>query len=718
MIEIKDYKEFKTKFGLTLNPQQEAALLRTKGQSLLLAVPGSGKTTVIICRIAFLVLVENVPPENILALTFSRMGARDLAERFEKSFGKETNTRVQFSTIHSFSLGVIRYYERACRRKAFKVLSNQTSVVRDLYRDCFKGYPGEIELGEIVQRIGYCKNMLLTENEINLLPKMEIDFQRIFKAYEIYKQENQLMDFDDILKYAWGLLKRHKEILGFFRKKYEYIHLDEAQDTSKIQFKILELLAGKKGNIFMVGDEDQSIYGFRGAFPQSLLTFQEIWAKGEVLLMEKNYRSTQEIVGKANAFIKLNKQERYAKEMNTENPQGVPIAREWVKSNEEQYQFILQSLRKEGKETAVLYRNNESAIPLVDLFEREGIAYQIKEHNPLFFSHFILKDIELFYDLSNNLNDYEIFEQISYKMDLALSRDTILRLRKTLRLNESVFDGLIKLIADKPWGIKRVKALKKGFENLKNIAPIQGINCILGDLGYRSYLDFRISSGQSEESIEQKIEVLKTLGGRVKTFQELFDHLKSLEIRLRETEIHTGEKHKVTLSTLHSSKGLEFEKVFMIDVTEGQLPNGTSMVLGNEGLYSEEVRLFYVGATRAKKELVFLCVRSGKPSHFINYLMEGLPKKKNHENLQKRTSKKESFGKKQSFVEKIFKNNRKVVNFDFRNYQNGDTLIHQRFGLGKIESMHGEIAEIYFEKGGLKKMNLSICIENGVLEKI
>ncbi|HEY5556787.1 MAG TPA: ATP-dependent helicase [Acetobacterium sp.] len=719
---MNNYEEFKQHFKLNLNEQQARAVARTTGQTLLLAVPGSGKTTVIICRIAYLLFVEKIDPSAILTLTFSRMGARDLKQRYQTLFGAAEAESLHFSTIHSFSLSVIRYYERSFHRRAYEVLANVTPVIRDLYRKLFDGFPGEIELGEITQQIGYCKNMLLTNKEIEALPDLEIDFLKIYKAYEAYKLEQHLMDFDDILKYAWGLLKKYPEILGYFRKKHPYIHLDEAQDTSKIQFKLLELLSGENGNLFMVGDEDQSIYGFRGAFPQSLLAFKSTWPRGEVLLMETNYRSTRHIVDKANAFIKLNK-ERYAKEMSTPNGDGFPIVREWVKSNEAQYHLIIEAIKREGKEIAVLYRNNESAIPLVDLLEREKIPYQIKEHSPLFFTHFTIKDIRCFYQFACNLSDFELFSQICFKMDAAISRETVNQLGKVLKLNQNIFDALIKTSKERPWQIKRFKELKEAFRRLKKATPRKGIQMILDDLGYTAYLNFRISSGQSEENIEQKLAVLKTLGSRVDSFEEFFDNLNALEQRLRETRIHTGKKPGVTLSTLHSSKGLEFDKVFMIDAIEGQLPSVVSMTPGNEKLYAEEVRLFYVGATRARRELIFICPRTraktGKPSQFISYLIDGLPKKKPVKtgglNAAK-NHKSQSFGSPKSKWQDFTGANAEDSGVNLSAYQKGVTINHQRFGQGIILELDGAIASIQFEKSGVKKMNLAVCIGNGVIK--
>lgn len=708
---MKSYQAFKEKYDLKLNPQQEQALLKKEGQVLLLAVPGSGKTTVIINRIAYLMMVEKIKAESILTLTFSRMGARDLEKRYEKSFGKDEKN-LRFSTIHSFSLSVIRYYEREFGRRAFDVLANVTPVIRQLYRELFKAYVGENELNEIIQRIGYVKNMMVSKEEIAKMPALEIDFPKLLEAYDAYKQKNALMDFDDLLKYTYGLLKRHPSMLEEFRNRYRYIHLDEAQDTSKIQFKIIELLVGKNGNFFVVGDEDQSIYGFRGAYPAFLLDFKKRWPKGHLLLMETNYRSSQEIVNKANAFIRLN-DERYEKKMMSVNQPGIPIIRENLKSAEDQYRFIIQSILKEGKETAVLYRNNESAIPLVDLFDQEGIPYLIKEHNSTFFNHFILKDIEKFYHFANNQQDPSSFQEIYYKMDLALSKEMMHRVASQKKLNESVFKAIIRLNKDKPWLRKALDKAEKNFERLKGASPQAGIDMILDQLGYREYLNFRISSGQSEERIEQKLSVLNILAGRVDAFSDYFDYLQALNEKLKQTQVHAGKKPRVTLSTFHSSKGLEFEKVFIIDASEGQIPSSGSKE--NPSLYREEVRLFYVAITRARDELIFLVVNNKKkgifPSPFIAYLMEGIPKKK-----PLNQTKKEVIGKPEKLFSKEKKDRSSVDKKELENYQVGEFLTHRRFGRGQILEKTGVVINVRFEKVGDKKMNLAVCLENGVIK--
>ncbi|MEG2897611.1 MAG: ATP-dependent helicase [Eubacterium sp.] len=717
-------EKFMQHYHLELNEQQRKAIARIDGATLLLAVPGSGKTTVIICRIAYMIHKLNISPESILTLTFSRMGAKDLNVRYKRIFGDKGMKRLRFSTIHSFSLSVIRNYERLFDRKAFEIIENPGMILKDIFIQIFKGYPAENEIADIVSAISYCKNMLLTEAEVEKMEVGDINFLRIYKAYESYKRQHHLMDFDDMLKYAWILMKKNPELLKIFTNQYQYINIDEAQDTSKIQYEVIRLIAEKSGNIFMVGDEDQSIYGFRGAYPEGLLSFKKSYPKGEVLLMETNHRSTQKIVNAANRFITLNK-ERYVKNMRTENETGVPAVHEYVKSVEDQYHFILRSVKNEGKETAVLYRNNESVIPLVDLFEREGVAYNVKEHSPLFFTHFVVQDIRYFVRLSEDPSDYKTFEKIYYKMSCNISRKNLDAVEKNQKPGENVFDVLLSLDDIPDWLSEKVKSIRHSFKRLKMMKADAAINYIENHMGYREHLEYRISCGYHEEQLNQKLDILHTLAAREETMANLLAHLDNLEMILREKR--TDKKAEVTFSTIHSSKGLEFEKVFIIDAVEGEFPSMAAMEKSEEGekLFCEEVRLFYVGVTRAKKELEFISVGKKNSTHnkrpvsqFVKIFMgEKSPE-------QKKMISKPIAEKKSSKVQKglghfdvsIVRQRHATGDVDYSKYTKGKTVIHKGFGSGIITEVKDGMVTIQFESCGFKKLNLEICVLNGIIK--
>ncbi|MDO4288780.1 MAG: ATP-dependent helicase [Eubacterium sp.] len=714
MAELEDFIQ---DYNLKLNDQQRAAVARVEGATLLLAVPGSGKTTVIICRIGYMIRALGIDPESILTLTFSRAGARDLGERYTKVFGPEDAGRLRFSTIHSFALSVIRNYERIYKREAFSILEHPGEIIREIYKELFKTWPSENDMADILSAITYCKNMMSTQEEIAAMQVAEVDFPRLFKAYEAYKRKQGLMDFDDMLKYAWIMLKKSPELLNLFKRQYAYINVDEAQDTSRIQFEILKLLV--TGNIFVVGDEDQSIYGFRGAYPQGLLNFQKDYPEGQVLLMETNHRSTRKIVAAADRFIRLNR-ERYVKNMRTDNALGVEAVHEFVPTVEAQYAFIMASIQREAKETAVLYRNNESAIPLVDLFNREGIPYRLKEHSALFFTHFIVQDIRGFVALAKDPSDFETFEKIYYKMNCNISRKNVQDMAKIQRPGQSVFDALLSLSGLPNWLVEKVEDIQVSFKRLRTMGPLAGIEYIENHMGYAEHLVYRISCGHREETLMQKLDILKTLAAREESMEAFWRRLDSLRDSLAES--HLGRPGGVTLSTIHSSKGLEFDKVFIIDAVDGEFPSKAALEDSDEGrrLFGEEVRLFYVGVTRARRELEFISVgkknskRNKRPvSRFVRYFLgEKLPEKKVEppRKIEGRGAKRKPGG----FDVAVLRQSAKAT-ADCSAFEVGTRVIHKGFGPGVVIRVSGEAAVIDFEVSGPKKVNLPVCVANKLL---
>ena len=708
--------DFIARNNLTLNDQQRAAAARVDGATLLLAVPGSGKTTVIICRIGYMVKALGIDPERILTLTFSRAGARDLGERYQKLFGDPG--RLRFSTIHSFALAVIRNYERLYHREAFAILEHPGEVIREIYHELFKTWPSENDMADILSAVTYCKNMMATEAEIAEMKAGDIDFAKLYRVYERYKRKKRLMDFDDMLRYAWIMLKNSPELLNLFKKQYTYINVDEAQDTSRIQFEILKLLV--TDNIFMVGDEDQSIYGFRGAYPEGLLNFKKDYPGGQVLLMETNHRSTGQIVAAADRFIRLNKA-RYVKNMRTDNTAGVPAVHEFVKSAEDQYAFVMASVKREAKETAVLYRNNESAIPFVDLFERAGIPYRLKEHSALFFTHFIVQDIKSFVALARDPSDFDAFEKIYYKMNCNISRKNLQDTGKVQSPGQSVFDALLSLPGIPDWLVQKVEDIQMAFKKLSAMAPLAGIEYIENHMGYAEHLVYRISCGHLEEALTQKLDILKTLAARETTMEDFWKRLDTLKERLGEG--HGGKPGGVTFSTIHASKGLEFDKVFIVDAVDGEFPSKAALEDTDEGrrLFGEEVRLFYVGVTRARRELEFISIgkrgsrRNKRPvSRFVRYFLgEPLPEKKPEaaRKIEGRAARRKPGG----FDVAVLRGSARAE-ADCSGFTVGTMVRHKGFGPGVITRLDGTAAVIDFEVSGPKKVNLAVCLANKLIK--
>ena len=294
------WQEFEQQFSIQLNEQQKSAVQSVDGSVLLLAVPGSGKTTVLVTRLGYMIYCKGMNPGKILTVTYTVAATKDMADRFAVKFGQEMAERLEFRTINGICARVIQYYSWKTGRMAFQLLTDEkriTAMLSGIYHQTERVYPTEGDLKNVRTLITYIKNRMLNEKEIQKLEEeAEIHLAEIYKEYCRQLREQQLMDYDDQMVYAYNMLRKIPELLAYFQEKYPYICVDEAQDTSKIQHAIIALLASKSENLFMVGDEDQSIYGFRAAYPEALLEFEHHHPGAKVLLMEENFRSDGNIV--------------------------------------------------------------------------------------------------------------------------------------------------------------------------------------------------------------------------------------------------------------------------------------------------------------------------------------------------------------------------------------------------------------------------------------
>ena len=322
------WSEFYNQFSIQLNEQQQSAVQSVNGPVLLLAVPGSGKTTVLVTRLGYMIFCRGIAPEKILTVTYTVAATKDMSERFASRFGQELADRLEFRTINGICARVIQYYGRKTARTAFSLLTDEkriSAILSAIYQKTERVYPTQGDLKNVRTLITYIKNRMLNEKEIEALDETaEIQISEIYKEYCKHLRENQLMDYDDQMVYAYNMLRKIPWLLEYFQDQYPYICVDEAQDTSKIQHAIIALLATESGNLFMVGDEDQSIYGFRAAYPEALLSFEKNHKGAKVLLMEENFRSNAKIVEAADKFIQKNTL-RHEKHMKPAREAGTDI---------------------------------------------------------------------------------------------------------------------------------------------------------------------------------------------------------------------------------------------------------------------------------------------------------------------------------------------------------------------------------------------------------
>lgn len=616
---------------MELNKYQKKAVSHVNGPALVLAVPGAGKTTVLIHRTNNLIENHNINPDSILSITFSRASANDMKERYNTTFPNFQSTAIKFSTIHSFSYTILREY--AYRKNIKYTLLegkntpiNKNALLRKIYLEINGEYITEERLEGIVNTIGYIKNMCFDIDEYMLNNNVEINnFKEIYMYYENYKLQNHLIDFDDMLVLTYKVLKEDKYLLNKYRNKYNYIQVDEGQDTSKIQMEIIKTIAYPNNNLFIVADDDQSIYGFRGAFPKGLLEFKKIYPQAKIFYMEENFRSSKSIVNVSNKFIKQNTL-RYDKNLFTKNKDVRPIQIVKAKTMLDQYEYLVGELKKydELSNTAILYRNNISTLGLIEYLEKNNIPFHLRDMKISLFNHWMINDIVAFLTLAKDDTNISAFEKIYYKMRGFVYKKYINYI-KTLNFNASVFDRILLYPGLDEEYKQKIIELKRDFKYLSRLKPCEAISFIEEDLKYERYLrENSLKLGYTYDSLKTILFDLKLIAKNTPSIEVFLSRLKYLDYLSKKS---VQAKNGVVLSTIHAAKGLEFKNVYMIDLVDGDFPTSNSIQAfynGNYDLLEEERRLFYVGMTRAKEvlDLVTIKNRNDKKVESSKFLVE------------------------------------------------------------------------------------------------
>ncbi len=597
------YEEFRDRFHIRLTAQQTEAVRAVEGPVLLLAVPGSGKTTVLVTRLGYMIHCAGISPENILTLTYTVAATRDMAARFAERFGEEAGRRMEFRTINGVCAKIIDYYSQLIGKQSFLLVTDEkliAGILSGIYQSVEGGYATEGDLKGIRTLITYIKNSMLDAAEIKDL-EQESDW-RISEIYRLYRaglRARGMMDYDDQMLYAYSILTKSPETLRHFREKFPYICVDEAQDTSRIQHAIIRLLAGGRDNLFLVGDEDQSIYGFRAAYPQALLSFEQEHPGARVLLMEENFRSCAQIVEAADCFIQRNLL-RHAKHMRPSRPAGADIREIPLKGRGAQYTYLAKVAEECRIQTAVLYRDNESALPLVDLLERRGIPYRIRNADMVFFTHRVVQDIRNIILFAWNPRDTELFLQIYYKLSSYINKQAALRICEISEKKDmDVLEAAVRFGRLEEKTEHSCRALRLQFRSLLSDAAEAALDRISQEMGYREYLKRAgISDG--------KLAILRAIAHYEESPLGLVERLDVLRRIIEEKEYDAG--CPFLLSTIHASKGLEYDRVYLMDVADGIFPEAVperqaDMDEKERQAYEEERRLFYVAMTRARDML-------------------------------------------------------------------------------------------------------------------
>ncbi len=600
----------------TFSEAQNRAIRHVQGPALILAGPGSGKTTVVTNRVQHLVRDCHISPSSILVITFTKAAATEMKERFGRLMEKSADAprgygNVSFGTFHAVFFTILKLsygftagniLREEVRYQYLKESVERQKLELDDENDFLAGISAEISL---------IKNERIPiENYFSKNCAEEI-FRKIYTEYEERKKRARLLDFDDMLTYTWELLSKRADILAAWQQKYQYILVDEFQDINRIQYDILKLLALPQNNLFIVGDDDQSIYRFRGADPSIMLDFPKDYPDAEQILLNDNFRSTRQIVEAAGRVVRWN-QARFPKEITARGGNGPEVRVLSFPDQQQECLYILKEIQdwknagKNLRDAAVIFRTNTQPRLLVQKLMEYNVPFRMRDTMPNLFEHWIAKNL---------------FCYIRLAMGSGLRRDLLPVLNRPKRyLNRECLPGeridwelMLEYYEDKDYVCDRIERLRYDLKMLGRMGPYAAVNYIRHVVGYEEYL--REYAQFRRMNADDLIEILNELQQSAKdyrTYDEWFEYMEKYkrqmeEMRRRQQEVQDG----VHLTTMHSSKGLEYEKVWILDAAEGVTPYKKAVL---DADMEEERRMFYVAMTRAKRELT-ICWSKKQGSH-------------------------------------------------------------------------------------------------------
>ena len=594
------------------------AIAHLSGPMMVLAGPGSGKTSVIVERIAYLTREKQVPASRILVVTFSRAAAGQMKERYLRFTG-EDRTEVTFGTFHGVFYGILK---QAYRLDASNILSEGEK--QEILQELILTFGGDLaEEGDFPQEVA---------KEISLVKNSRIDlehyyssccpdevFREICRGYQKACAARRKLDFDDMLLYCYELFSQRKDILEAWQKKFPYILVDEFQDINRLQYDTIRMLAEPERNLFIVGDDDQSIYHFRGARPEIMLNFPKDYPDAEKVYLNVNYRCSGQILQTAMRLIG-NNEIRYHKKLSTPNESGQQVSCREYQNPGEEYREVVRELRArmdEGKaltEAAVLLRTNQEAEGLVGALMEYQVPFVMKEQLPNLFHHWICRHMLAYLRMAAGDRSRKTFLEVMNRPNRYISREA-------LKTSEVSFEELHRFYRDKDWMCDRLTTMETHLRILKGLPPYAAINFIRKGMGYEEYLrEYAAYRRLKPEELTEVLDRVMESTKGMKTLEEWEAYIREYSEKLAEQARKQEQKKEgVLVSTLHGVKGLEYELVYILNINEGSIPYRKAVL---PAAVEEERRLFYVGMTRAKKQLILCYVKrqyekEREPSRFL-----------------------------------------------------------------------------------------------------
>lgn len=591
--------------------EQIDAINHFKGPALVLAVPGSGKTTVILNRIINLIENHDVLPKNILSITFSKSQGLDMERRFLKSF-PNLKGQITFKTIHAFCYEIVKNYmkiknikktliegderiNKSTLLKRYFFSMYEQKILDDVIKDFFSLY--DFTKNKMIDFEDYVRKNKFISNRLLLL--------KLYKAYENLKLEYNFIDFNDLLYLANKYISEDKNLLSSIKKRYKFFSVDEAQDTSMLQFEIIKKIVYPENNLFVVADDDQSIYSFRGAEPKNLLEFKKFYKDSKIFIMNHNFRSTKNIIEISNKLISKNKN-RYQKNHICTCSDNSKIMLFKVKNAHIQMRKLLELIKqlKKDESVGILYRNNISSIYVANYFLENDVDFFVKENGFDFYLNKILLDINNILQFSQDQTNLEVFKRIYFKLNAYIKKDFISKL-KYKSYDENILDALLDLDDLNSFYLKKFNALRNNFKMLKKLSMKYKIDFIVNELGYGEYLENYDEIQKLNSNL--MIDILKYISSNLNSYDDFLQRLKDIKEKLKDANKSSS---NISISTIHSAKGLEYDHVFLLDLVDGEFPQKNILNAMDSSLLEEERRLFYVAMTRAKKTLTLFTIKT------------------------------------------------------------------------------------------------------------
>jgi ATP-dependent DNA helicase pcrA len=714
-----------------LNEMQHRAVTTTDGAILILAGAGSGKTRVITNKIAYLIEEKNVNPYNILAITFTNKAAKEMLSRVEEMIGEDSR-RVWISTFHAFCSKVLRieahHLDYDNNFTIYDTTDKQTLIKNCM--DALDYSKQSISPSLIASEISKAKDSMIDANEYENTYESDYIGSKIAKVYSLYQQElkkNNAMDFDDLIYNCIRLFKEHKDVLEKYQFKFKYIMVDEYQDTNYSQYLLIKMLSGMHKNICVVGDDDQSIYTWRGADIRNILEFEKDFDNVLQIKLEQNYRSTSNIINAAHSVIRKNN-ERKEKKIWTDANDGEKIKLYSATSERDESNYVATNIRKmvaelgyDYKDFAVLYRANSLSRTYEEAFMKYGIPYKIFG-GLKFYDRMEIKDILAYFRIIDNKFDDISLKRIINVPKRSIGTKTIEKIEAYARENNmSILDAMdevddIVSTTKTRESVKKFKLLISSLKALANVLPVSELlDKVLENTNYKKlYLEEKSVENQS------RLENIEELKSVVKEF-ELNSEDKTLSAFLQNATLSTDMDEKikndnyVSLMTIHSSKGLEFRAVFLVALEEDIFPSSRSIL--EESKLEEERRLCYVAITRAKEKLFMtrstMRLLYGKTncnivSRFVGEIDTNFIESDNRDPIQKKIpEEKESYSLYQKYVEKYKLINEKKKDAP-QELSVGVKVSHKTFGVGTVVGKTGGKFTIAFDKVGVKTIDTTV----------